>query len=116
MKITRLLLTTLGLMLCITTFAFAGSDAPFGIQVVRQEAVLMDEEGSFWGTAEFWNTRNNFIVELGIEGDWQILDTQVYGGEDPPTLKKNKNKPIFGKYPCKRDFAPNTESTMVQCG
>jgi hypothetical protein len=43
----------------------AQSDAPFGVQVIRQPALLMAEDGvTVIGFAEYWNTRNNFIVEF----------------------------------------------------
>ena len=39
----RLIPIVLALMLCITSLAYARSDAPFGVQVVRQQAELWDE-------------------------------------------------------------------------
>ncbi|UCG22793.1 MAG: hypothetical protein JSW55_11475, partial [Chloroflexota bacterium] len=111
----KILLILILIMLGATTLVYASSDAPFGYQVVRQEAILVDPEGEQAGTAEFWNTRDNFIVELQVDGDWRIKDTQVYAGEEPPPFKKNKDKPDFGKFPCKRDFAATQNSMMVQC-
>ena len=113
MKYRRFLLMTLGLILCVTTIAFAGSDAGFGIQVVRQPAVLIEQEGYEIGTAEYWNTRNNFIVEVQVEGDWLLKDAQIYAGEGEPPTKKDK--PLKKDFPCQRDFASDRNSLMIQC-
>jgi len=72
MKSIRLLLTTLALVLCVTTLAFADSGAQFGIQVVPQTATLIDEEGQEIGTAKYWNTRDNFMVELQVDDGWLV--------------------------------------------
>ena len=72
MKYTRFLLMTLALLLCTATLAVAGSEAPYGIQVVRQPAILIEQEGYEIGTAEYWNTRNNFIVRAA--GGWRLAD------------------------------------------
>ena len=111
----RLVLIPVVLLLCVTALVSAESNAPFGIQVVRQQAILIGQEGQQVGTAEFWNTRSNLIVELQADGDWKIKDAQVYAGEELPPAKKNKDKPAFGKFPCKRDFAVHQNSTMVMC-
>lgn len=117
MKYTRFFLMTLVLMLCVTTLVFAGGDSPYNIQVVRQDAVLLDEEGLPIGTAEYWNTRKNFHVELFLDGDWHVGDTQLYAGEGEPNVDPyaKKGKPVPGKFPCKRDFNPEHSNTMIQC-
>ena len=113
MKYTRFLLTTLALLLCTTGLVFAGSDALYGIQVVRQPAVLIEQEGFEIGTAEYWNTRNNFIVELQVEGGWLLKDAQIYAGKESPPTKKDK--PLKKDFPCLRDFAADRNSLMIQC-
>ena len=56
-----MVLLVLGLLLGTTMLVYAESNAPFGIQVVRQEGVLL-ADGVPVGTIEYWNTRDNFIV------------------------------------------------------
>ncbi|MCI5211854.1 MAG: hypothetical protein D3910_24440, partial [Candidatus Electrothrix sp. ATG2] len=51
---------------------------PFGLHITRQQAELIDAEGLPIGTAEYWNTRTNFMVELSLAEDWRIKDAQVY--------------------------------------
>ncbi len=114
----RVLMSLLALVLMIPMGVTAQSDAPFGVQVNRQPALLMGEDGGVVGFAEYWNTRNNFIVEFTIgeaiaaEG-WLFADIQVYAGEEPPTLKKDSLVP--GKFPCKRDLEDKKASGMVSC-
>ena len=117
MKYTRFLLMTLALMLCTATLAVAGSEAPYNIQVVRQTAILIDGAGLPIGTAEYWNTRLNFIVELQLDGNWHVGDTQLYAGSEPPLFEPvcKKDKPVPGQFPCKREFNPDRSNTMVQC-
>ncbi|MGD9047900.1 MAG: hypothetical protein PVF77_07610, partial [Anaerolineae bacterium] len=67
------------------------------------------------GTAEFWNTRDNFMVEFQIDGDWRLSQTQIYAGEEPPEPKKNKDKPDVGKFPCRREFAEHRQGALVNC-
>ena len=114
MKSIRLFVTTLALMLCVTTLAFASSANQFGIEVVPQTAILINDEGQEVGTAKYWNTRDNFIVELQVEDGWLIKDAQIYAGEDPPTLDK-KDKPVKEEFPCHRDFAEYLSVTMAEC-
>ena len=115
----RVLMSLLALVMMIPMGAPAQSDAPFGVQVIRQPALLMAEDGvTVIGFAEYWNTRNNFIVEFelneALENDgWRFGDMQVYAGEEPPTLKKDSLVP--GKFPCKRDFQEKKASGMVSC-
>ena len=53
----KILILLLLLLLGTATLVYASSDAPFGYQVVRQQAVLIGPEGQALGTAEFWNTQ-----------------------------------------------------------
>lgn len=107
-----LILVIVGLLLGTTVLVYAASSQPFGFQVIRQPAVLMAEDVQL-GTAEYWNTRNNFIVSLQVDGDWLLVDAQVYAGYEAPPLKKGK--PDLGKFPCKRDFKTKPDFQMVQC-
>jgi hypothetical protein len=101
------------------TLVNAQSDAPFGIQMVRQTADLMmgaenaSDPAIKLGTAEYWNTRNNFMIELQVDEGWQLVDAQVYAGLETPPLKKDK--PVPGRFPCKRDFAVLKDRNMVMC-
>jgi len=79
-------------------------------RVVKQEANLIDAEGQPIGTAQYWNTRENFVVELFIDEPWQLTDSQVYFSTEPPPLKKDK--PVPGKFPCKRDFAADQDNIL----
>ncbi len=88
MKNIRLFLITLTLVLCVTTLAFASSGAQFGIQVGPETATLIEQEGLSIGTARYWNTRDNFIVELKVEEGWLVKDVQIYAGIDEPPLDK----------------------------
>lgn len=107
-----LILVIVGLLLGTTMLVYAASSQPFGFQVIRQPAVLMAEDVQL-GTAEYWNTRNNFIVSLQVEDGWLLKDAQIYAGYELPLLQKGKPTP--GKFPCKRDFKTYPESQMVQC-
>ena len=114
----RVLMSLLAFVMMIPLGATAQSDAPFGVQVVRQPAALVGEDGSIIGFAEYWNTRNNFIVEFALDeafaaDGWLFGDMQVYAGEEPPTLKKDSLAP--GKFPCRRDFEDKQASGMVSC-
>ena len=98
-----LMLALLLLLIGATTLVSAGSDAPFSVQVVRQQAVLMFEDVEV-GTAEYWNTRDNLIMSLVLSEDSDLFigDVQVYASEEVPPAKKGK--PIPGKFPCKREL------------
>jgi len=106
------ILIILGLLLATTLVVYAQSDSTFGYQVVRQPAILLSD-GVQLGTAEYWNTRNNFIVSLQVEEGWLLKDAQVYASEDLPPLKKDK--PVPGKFSCTRDFMSNKDHEMVMC-
>ena len=82
-------------MLCTIVPASALGETSFPIQVVRQKAILYDLDGLPIGTAEYWNTRFNLIVEIQIPDEWQIKDTQVFLDTEPPELKKDQ--PVPGK-------------------
>ncbi len=111
MKLLFVILILASMLLSIIP-ASALSETPFSIQVTRQQANLYDQEGMLIGTAEYWNTRHNLIVEIQVDG-WSIKDTQVFLDDEPPELKKDQ--PVPGKFPCKRDFTDNRNSTMLQC-
>jgi hypothetical protein len=78
------------LLLSATTLVSANEIAydAFSVQVVRQTANMMAEDVPI-GTAEYWNTRFNFIVELQTEDGWLLEDVQVYAGLETPPLKKD---------------------------
>ncbi|MCA9925948.1 MAG: hypothetical protein KC421_26435, partial [Anaerolineales bacterium] len=78
----KLFLLFIVLLLGITTIASAQSSAPFGIQVVRLPAAILLDDVEV-GTAEFWNTRNHFMVDMALGDDWLLQDVQVYLGDEP---------------------------------
>ncbi len=110
----KIMLLIIVLLLSATTLVSANEIAydAFSVQVVRQTANMMAEDVPI-GTAEYWNTRFNFIVELQTEDGWLLEDVQVYAGLETPPLKKDK--PVPGKFPCRRDFESLKEFGMVTC-
>jgi hypothetical protein len=102
------------LLLSATSLVSAGDTAPggFGIQVVRQTANMMAEDVQI-GTAEYWNTRANFIVALQTQDGWLLENAQVYAGLETPPLKNDK--PVPGQFPCTRDFESRHDSAVVMC-
>ena len=64
----KLFLLFIVLLLGITTIASAQSSAPFGIQVVRLPAAILLDDVEV-GTAEFWNTRSSFMVDMALGND-----------------------------------------------
>jgi hypothetical protein len=103
------------LLLQIVSSAAARSDAPFGVEVVRQEAQLLSPGGADLGTAEYWNTRDDFMVEFRASSGWNLLKVQIYAGEEPPTVYDGWRLKQW-KFPCKRDFDPTRSTELVQCG
>lgn len=108
-----LIIFVLAFLLISIVPASAQSGPGAAVQVVRQQAILIDQEGVPIGTAEYWNTRFNFNLELSFNDDWRASSAQVYAGLEPPPLKKDK--PIPGKFPCKRDFEGGNTTPQVQC-
>jgi hypothetical protein len=133
MKRQQIVFILVAAVLCIAaaTPLFAGKEAPFGVRVIRQPADLMmgaentADPAIKVGEAQFWNTRNNFVVGFVLYPDpddpdpndpshvWRVETAQVYAGTEPPPLKKGK--PVPGKFPCKRDFPEHLSTFMVQC-
>jgi hypothetical protein len=102
------------LALLATTMLVQAQSSPLAaVQVVRQQATLIDAEGLPIGTAEYWNTRNNFHVQLNLADGWNITSTQVYAGLESPPLKNDK--PVPGQFPCKREFSDNPQNIMLMC-
>jgi hypothetical protein len=100
-------------MLCTTVLVNAQSAAPLAVQVVRQHAILLDEDGAKIGDAEYWNTRYSLVVDLQFDGGWQVAEAQVYAGTEPPPLQKDK--PVPGHFPCTREYPERGQSTRIQC-
>lgn len=80
--------------------------------VGRESAVLIDDEGFEIGVAEFWNSRDNFYMQLQAEGAWLISDVQIYIGSEPPPTKKDR--PVPGQFPCVRASVLN-DIVAVAC-
>lgn len=91
----------------------AETAASFAAHAGRMQAILLDAEGLPIGTAEYWNNRPDFLVDLAMADGWQIADVQVYAGMEPPPLKKDK--PVPGKFPCVREFLNQPQSILIQC-
>ena len=108
-----LIFLTLAALLLSTVPVQAEDATPLAAHIGRMQAVLLDTEGDPIGSAEYWNNRPDFLVDLAVEGDWLITDVQVYAGVEPPPLKKDK--PIPGKFPCVRTFLNRPQSTLIQC-
>jgi hypothetical protein len=108
--------TLLAFSLLIPLVAAAQTAGSFGTQVVRQPAPLLGEDGSAIGLAEFWNTRNNFIVELSTEDEWMFTDIQIYAGPlDFDAVPMKKDKPSYSNFPCKREIDGQRDRVMVSC-
>lgn len=108
------LVIVLAVLLCVPAMgAVAQTDSAFGTQVVRQSAQMIDAEGTDIGVGEFWNTRNNFIVELVAGDGWLLTDVQVYAGSEMPQVKKDKMKP--GDFPCDMEFDGRSSRGMIAC-
>ncbi|NNC39202.1 MAG: hypothetical protein HKN95_00810, partial [Acidimicrobiia bacterium] len=108
----RVFMSLLALVLMIPMGVTAQSDAPFGIQVERQLADLVDDDGTVVGFIEYWNTRNNFIVRV-VPDELLVQDVQVYVGLAEPPLKKDKLSP--SKFPCKHAVDEPKPSSMAMC-
>lgn len=91
----------------------AETAASFAARAGRMQAILLDNEGLPIGTAEYWNNRPDFLVDLAMADGWQIADVQVYAGTEPPPLKKEK--PVPGNFPCVREFLNQPQSILIQC-
>ena len=107
-----LLLSTLILLIAMAVPALAEGITPFPLQVIRNTAVL--EQGEAFGTAEYWNTRDSFIVSLNLDGGWLLKDVQAFVGEDLPPLKKGK--PYFKEFTFHMHFDPADAATIIDCG
>jgi hypothetical protein len=100
-------------LVCVFALLLAGSSAGEDVQVIRQEADLIGDEGVPVGTVEYWNTRTSFLTDLNCDEDWYPTDVQVYVGAEPPPTRNGK--PIPGQFPCRRDLVQFNYSVMVQC-
>jgi len=112
-----LLSITLALMLCVAAPALADIQSPFSIQYQKNRALLIDKEGMEIGIAEYWNTRDEFVVEFFFDEEgWVLKDAQVYLGPTdivPPTMKNGK--PDFREFTYHREFDPFEASTTIRC-
>jgi hypothetical protein len=100
-------------LLLSTIPAAAATETSLASHYGRMEAALLDMEGRLIGTAEYWNNRPDFLVDLAVVDDWKITSVQVYAGMEPPPLKKDK--PVPGNFPCVRKFSNMTQSVLIQC-
>ncbi len=92
----------------------AQSSVPFGGQVTRQHAILFDQTVPV-GTAEYWNTRDNFMVELILPDGWVVTEAQLYAGEEPPTVNAKSQQPVPGQFTCVREFKTQKQNTLISC-
>jgi hypothetical protein len=100
-------------MLCATAPVNAQNTDPFRHQVARQHAILFDQTVPV-GTAEYWNTRDDFVVEIVLPDGWVVTEAQLYAGEEPPALNKG-GQPVPGHFTCVREFATKKQSTLIFC-
>ncbi len=102
------------IVLLIGTFPVsAQSMAQAAGPVGRMPATLINSAGRSIGTAEYWNNRNSFLVNLNPAKGWKIVGVQVYvGTKVPPSIK---GIPIVTKYPCIRKFRDKPEAILIQC-
>ncbi len=100
-------------MLCTTVLASAQTLLPPTVQVVRQQALLLDAKGLPFGTAEYWNTRNHFHVKLALPEGWLLRDAQVYADTVAPPL--TLGKPVPWRWPCQRVFTEQDQNVAIQC-
>ncbi|MEW6286163.1 MAG: choice-of-anchor O protein [Chloroflexota bacterium] len=101
-------------MLCAVVPANAQNTDPYAYQVTRQQAVLFDQLKPV-GRAEYWNTRENFMVQLSLQDGWTVTEIQLYAGEAlPPTNKAGQ--PVMGKFNCVRTYASRKQqNVLIQC-
>ena len=90
----------------------AESTDPLALIAQRQNAILYDKEGIQIGTAQYWNIRDFYIVELSLWNGWSITQAQIYAGLEPPPLKKDK--PVPGAFPCVRELT-GLSSVRIEC-
>lgn len=100
-------------MLCAAAPANAENTDPFRHQVARQHAILFDQTVPV-GTAEYWNTRDNFVVEIMLPDGWVVTEAQLYAGEEPPSLNKG-GQPVPGQFTCVRKISTKKQSTLISC-
>jgi len=101
------------IMLATSALASAETLIPEGYKGGRQQGILIGSEGERIGTAEYWNRRNHFHVELYFDDENTSLnEAQVYLGREEPLfepLYKN-GKPVPGQFPCKVE-----DTTLLSC-
>lgn len=91
----------------------AATETSLAAHYGRMQAMLLDMEGHPIGSAEYWNNRPDFLVDLAVTDEWKITSIQVYAGMEPPPLKKDK--PVPGNFPCVRKFSNMPQSVLIQC-
>jgi hypothetical protein len=91
----------------------AQSTGSLALIAKRQPAILIDNEGFPIGTAEYWNIREFYMLNLALSDGWRIKEAQIYVGIEVPPLKKDK--PVPGEFPCVRELPEMPETTLIQC-